>query len=136
MPYDAMLLEKRRHLERLSDDAIAYDACQTALQLGARLIVAFTVSGSTAGRVSNYRPSSPILGLTIDERIQRLLTLHWGVTPVTTARLETVDDFFAVGEREALGAGVSPGELVVLVTGVPIGVAGGTNLLRILKVPE
>ena len=64
LPYEAILSEKRQHLEPVTDDAISYDACRTALQLGASLIVAITESGSTAGRVSKYRPRSPILALT------------------------------------------------------------------------
>ena len=58
-----MIIEKRRQLLGQTDDAIAYDACQTAYQLDASLIVAFTESGSTAERVSKYRPQTHILAL-------------------------------------------------------------------------
>ena len=135
LPYDAMIVEKRRDLEPQTDDAISYDACQTAHQLDARLIVAFTESGSTAGRVSKYRPRSPILALTPSERTQRRLTLRWGVIPVTTGELRTIDDFFVIGEDQAVKvAGLQPGSLVVLVAGLPVGVPGGTNLLRVLTI--
>ena len=89
LPYDAMIVEKRRDLEPQTDDAISYDACQTAHQLDARLIVAFTESGSTAGRVSKYRPRSPILALTPSEHTQRRLTLRWSVIPVTSQKCRT-----------------------------------------------
>ena len=135
LPYERMIVEKRQQLEPKTDDAISYDACQTAQQLNASLIVAFTESGSTAGRVSKYRPVPPILALTPSELVQRRLTLRWGVTPVTVPSLRTVDDFFAMGaERARQATGVGPGSLVVLVAGLPIGVPGGTNLLRVLTV--
>ena len=136
LPYESIIVEKRRHLEPQTDDAISYDACQTAQQLNAGLIVAFTESGGTAGRVSKYRPMPPILALTPSERVQRRLTLTWGVTPVTVPRIRNVDDFFAIGEEKARqAAGIAPGSLVVLVAGLPIGVSGGTNLLRVLTIP-
>ena len=135
LPYDSMLVEKREHLESQTDDAIAYGACQTAHQLNAALIVAFTESGSTAHRVSKYRPRTPILALTPNRQTQRSLTLSWGVQPVITGAIEQVDDFF---ERAQEGAStfpdVSRGDCVVLVAGLPIGVPGGTNLLRVLTI--
>ena len=135
LPYEQMIVEKRRHLVPQTDDAISYNACQTAQQIGAGLIVAFTESGSTAGRVSRYRPMAPILALTPGDAVLRLLTLRWGVTPVTIPPIENVEDFFAIGERMAKQeAGLEPGSLVVLVAGLPIGVKGGTNLLRVLTV--
>ena len=135
LPYERMIVEKRGQLEPKTDDAISYDACQTAQQLNASLIVAFTESGSTASRVSKYRPMPPVLALTPSEHVQRRLTLRWGVTPITTPRIGNVDDFFALGEERAKEvAGLEPGSLVVLVAGLPIGVAGGTNLLRVLTV--
>jgi pyruvate kinase len=135
LPYEAMLLEKREDLEHQTDDAIAYNACQTAHQLGAALIVAFTESGSTAGRVSKYRPAAEILALTPSAETQRALTMNWGVLPVTTAPVRDLDDFFARVQEEAIKvSGVASGSLVVLVAGLPIGVPGGTNLLRVLSV--
>jgi len=129
------LLDKREDLEHQTDDAIAYNACQTAHQLGASLIVAFTESGSTAGRVSKYRPAAQILALTPSAETQRALTMSWGVLPVTTAPVRDLDDFFARVQEEAVKvSGVASGSLVILVAGLPIGVPGGTNLLQVLSV--
>ena len=74
LPYERWIVEKRGQLQPQTDDAIAYDACQTAHQLNAALIVAFTESGATAGRVSKYRPKPPILALTQTARGERRLT--------------------------------------------------------------
>ncbi|HJO81977.1 MAG TPA: pyruvate kinase, partial [SAR202 cluster bacterium] len=64
LPYESMIRDKYSDIENQTDDAISYDACQTAFQLDASLIVAFTESGSTAGRVSQFRPKAHILALT------------------------------------------------------------------------
>lgn len=134
LPYDSILIEKRPHRERLIDDAIAYDACQTAHQIHADLIIAFTESGSTANRVSKYRPEAGILALTPNVHIQRRLSLMWGVTPFVTKSPKTVDNIFIQGEEKACELGVQSGGVVVLVAGLPIGVPGGTNLLRVLTI--
>lgn len=136
IPYERILIEKREHLERKTDDAISYDACQTAKQLEASLIVAFTESGSTASRVSKYRPITPIIALTPSEATQRKLTLRWGVTPIVVPKMNTVDELFAIGESKATEvSGVESGNLAILVAGLPIGISGGTNLLRVLTLP-
>ncbi len=133
LPYERMIVEKSQHLEAKTDDAISYDACHTAQRLDASLIVAFTESGSTAGRVSKYRPRTPILALTPNRRVERCLTMRWGVTPVTVRTIQTVEGFFALAEEYARKVGgVQPGSLIVLVAGLPIGVQGSTNLLRVL----
>lgn len=137
LPYERIIREKARQLEEQTDDAISYDACRTAFQLKASLIVAFTESGSTAGRVAKYRPKPRVLALTPDVRTQRRLTLSWGVTPLTVDSVGAVDDFFILGEQYAHDvADVEPGDLIVLVAGVPIGVPGGTNLLRVMNVGD
>ncbi len=137
LPYERIIREKARQLEEQTDDAISYDACRTAFQLKASLIVAFTESGATAGRVAKYRPKPPVLALTPAARTQRRLTLRWGVTPLTVDKIGAVDDFFTLGEQYARDvAGAEQGDLVVLVAGVPIGVPGGTNLLRVMNVSD
>ena len=135
LPYEAILVEKREHMEHQTDDAIAYNSCQTAYQLNADLIVAFTESGSTAARVSKYRPRSEILALTPSLETQRRLTLIWGVTPVTTLPVKDVNDFFRIVKEESnKSPAINSDGLVVLVAGLPIGVPGGTNMLRVMSV--
>lgn len=137
LPYEAIIREKAYHLESQTDDAISYDACRTSYQLKASMIVAFTESGSTAGRLSKYRPMARILALTPGHKIQKRLTLRWGVTSVVVDKVHSVEDFFERGEEEAVKAGsLESGELVVLVAGLPIGVSGGTNLLRVMAVGQ
>ena len=135
LPYDRMLEDRREHSESKVDDAIAYNACHTAQQLGSKLIVAFTESGATAGRVSKYRPQAHIIALTSTERVQRKLLLTWGVTPFIVPSFDQIDGFFELAEQYAKEwVGLRAGQQVVLVAGLPIGVSGGTNLLRVLSV--
>ena len=135
LPYEKLILEKQIHQESKTDDVISYDACQSAHQLNAKAIIAFTESGSTAGRVSKYRPKTPILALTASEDVQRLLTIRWGVTPITTKTLSTVEDFFDEAQSKAIEVmDAKHNDKIVLVAGLPIGVAGGTNLMRVLEI--
>ncbi len=135
LPYDQILLERGRHLEHKTDELISYSACYTAYSLDARAIVAFTQSGSTAGRVSKYRPKMPILAITPDYSVCRRLLLRWGVYPVRIPEQKSIDELFATGVRLVKKMKIaSPGDLLVITGGIPIGVAGSTNLLKVEKV--
>lgn len=136
LPYESLLLEKGRQTEGASvADAISYDAVRTAFQVEANLIITFTEAGGSAGRVSKYRPKAKILALTSNEEVQRRLTLRWGVTGIPVSNVENVEDFFQAGSwyGKQVG-GVVAGDTVVLVAGVPIGISGSTNLLRVMAI--
>ena len=136
LPYEEILTAKSLQTEyQRTDDAISFAAVRIAQQLDAALIIAFTESGSSAGRVSKYRPKSPILALTPYERIRRRLTIYWGTIPVTVAPFLSGEDFFEIGEEQARKInGVRPADSVVLVAGLPMGVQGSTNLLRVMTI--
>jgi pyruvate kinase len=132
LPYARMLQDKERDLEATTFDAISYDAVHAAAQLGAKLIVAFTSSGTTARRVAKYRPSVPILAITPDRASWHRLTLSWGITPFLVAQSESIEQMAAEAKMAALSTGMArPGDRIVIVAGVPIGFPGRTNLLRI-----
>jgi pyruvate kinase len=135
LPYERRLAERAADLERQTDDAIAYAACHTSGQLGARAILAFTESGSTAWRVCKYRPRVPIVAITPSDRVQRKLALAWGVIPCSVRPVANVDELFSRGSALAKELGLArKGELVVITGGVPIGVMGTTNLLKVQEV--
>jgi pyruvate kinase len=135
LPYDKIVREKGSDLEPVTDDAIAYAACNTARQLGAAAIVAFTMSGSTARRVAKYRPGIPILAATPIPRQLRRLLLSWGVYPYEVPEPATVHDLFAEGIRLCLEAGIArKGDLIVITAGLPIAIPGTTNLLKVERV--
>ena len=135
LAYQDFLNERGGWLEQETDELISYSACYTAHSLGAVAIVAFTQSGSTARRVSKYRPEVPILAITPSEVISGRLLLHWGVYPFQIGEASTVDELFAIGARLAKDLGLAkPGDLVLITGGVPIGIAGSTNLLKVEKI--
>jgi pyruvate kinase len=135
LPYDQILIERGRHLEHKTDELISYSACHTAYSLEAKAIVAFTQSGSTAGRVSKYRPRMPILAITPDCNVCRRLLLRWGVHPIRIPEQKSIDELFATGVRLTKEMRIAKsGDLIVITGGMPIGVAGSTNLLKVEKV--
>ncbi|MFC1908367.1 pyruvate kinase [Chloroflexota bacterium] len=135
LPYEKMLTERGEWLELQTDELISYNACHTACMLDAVAIIAPTQSGSTARRISKYRPQMPILALTSDARVRNQLLLCWGVQSYQIAELSSVNEFFvkATGLVKELGL-AKPGDLVVITGGIPLGIAGSTNLLKVEEV--
>jgi pyruvate kinase len=135
LPYDQMLSERGKWLEQKTDELISYSACYTAHSLAAAAIVAFTQSGSTAGRVSKYRPRPPILAITPDAMVVGRLMLRWGVYPVEIAGASSVEELFATAKKLSKELGLAKrGDLIVVTGGIPVGVAGSTNLLKVESV--
>ena len=125
---------KPRRLAERPDvtNAISHATCTTAMDLNAAAIVAVTKSGRTVGRIAKYRPSCPIIGCATHSRVCRQLSLMWGVIPVEMQEEETADDLFdhAVKLTEDKGL-ISRGDLVVITAGVPLGLSGTTNMLKV-----
>jgi len=132
LPYEIALSEKKTWFEQRTEELISYNACVTAHSLGARAIVAFTKSGSTAGRVSRYRPRTTIVAITPDEVIYRRLILYWGVQPVQIATPSSISGLFTTASAITKELGLAkPDDLVVITGGIPLGVGSTTNLLKV-----
>jgi pyruvate kinase len=115
-----------------SSDAIAAAARQIASTIEAEAIAAFTSTGSTVLRVARERPAAPIIGLTASEHTARRLALVWGVHPVLSKEPASMTDMVAKGVRAAATEGFAVrGDEVVVVAGVPFGIPGTTNALRV-----
>lgn len=135
LPYERILLEKGEQVVAQTDDAISYAACHISQQLGAAGIIAYTSSGSTALRVSKYRPRAPILAITPNAAVVRRLMLSWGISPHLAVESASVDDVFREAAQLALKTGVAEqGQLLVITAGIPLGVPGSTNLIRVQRV--
>jgi len=135
LPYEQILSERAKWLEQKTSELISYSACHTAQSLKANALVAFTQSGSTAGRVSRYRPRMPIVAITPDVAVAKRLVLRWGVYPFQIAAASSVEELFATGTRLSKELGLAKrGDLIVITGGIPVGVAGSTNLLKVNKV--
>lgn len=113
-------------------NAISHATCTTALDLKASAIITVTQSGHTARMISRFRPACPIIATTVDPRVHRQLSLSWGVLPYLVSEASTTDEMFDAGVDKALESGlVRNGDLVVITAGVPIGVSGTTNILKV-----
>lgn len=113
-------------------NAISHATCTTAHDLGAAAIIALTYSGGTARQISRFRPNCPIIAPTLSEKARRQLNLSWGVIPVMSKVAANSDELFdsSVDDAEKMNL-VKNGDLVVITGGVPLGVAGTTNIMKV-----
>ena len=113
-------------------EAIARGACNTAREIGARYIVAFTESGRSAMTVSLARPHVPIIAFSPNAKSRRRMALYWGVIPREMPPIHDQDALVDWCSADLMASGLaSPGERVVIVYGAPIGVSGSTNAIRV-----
>ena len=113
-------------------NAISHATCTTALDLNAAAIITVTKLGGTARMVSKYRPSCPIIGGSPNEYVCRQLNLSWGVIPVKLENQEKTDDLFDHAVDSAMKKGLlKQGDLTVITAGLPLGVPGTTNLIKV-----
>lgn len=129
-------LRRRKDIDNIdTTTAISHATCTTAMDLKAAAIVTVTISGFTAGMIARYKPSCPIIACSVSPRTCRQLNLAWGVTPIWIARESTAEDLFdeAVYAAEKEGY-IKKGDKVVLTAGVPLGVSGRTNMIRVVEV--
>ena len=112
--------------------AISHATCTTAHDLNAAAIITVTKSGSTARMISKYRPETPIIGCATTEKVCRHMNLSWGVTPLLIDEMDNTDDLFRHAVDKAFSCGlVKDGDLVVITAGIPIGISGTTNMLKV-----
>ncbi|NOU96297.1 pyruvate kinase [Paenibacillus sp. LMG 31456] len=130
--YKEMLQKKAAVQKNNITEVISQAAVSSSLDLGAIAIITPTVSGFTPRMVSKYRPKAPIIAVTPDERVQRRLSLFWGVIPIKGVSVQSTDEMFESAIQSALTSGlVKPGDLAVVSAGVPVGQSGSTNLIKI-----
>ena len=113
-------------------DATAHAACLTAKDVNAAAIVTVTESGTTARLLSKYRPEQPIIACVMKEQVQRQLALSWGITPLMMPLAHSTDELIEMSTSLAKENGyLHNGELAVVTAGVPVGVSGTTNMIKI-----
>lgn len=137
LDYEQLLQKKAITAPRTVTDAISHATCTTAQDLGAAAIITSTRSGFTARMVSKYRPYAPIIAASPSEKVRRKLCLVWGVQSLGVALTTSTDEMV----KEAVDTGLAEdlikcGDLIVITAGVPAGVPGTTNLLKVHIVGE
>ena len=128
--------EANRRADIATETAIGQAACSAADVVAARAIVALTQSGATAARISQFRPGKPILAFSPKTETVNRMTLLWGVTPfLLTGRCQNESEAIEVLKKALRDDGfVRPGDRLIFTAGLPFGIPGNTNMLRIEEV--
>lgn len=126
-------------LEHISDKSVAWavgrSASWLARDLDAKAIVAYTNSGFTARSVARFRPDCPILGLTPHLETARKMNLSWGVIPGICDSFADAEEMFSSAAEMTVAMGLAKkGDRIVITSGVPLGVKGSTNLIRVYEI--
>ena len=129
-------MRKRENIDSFDvTTAISHATCTTAMDLKAAAIITVTISGFTAGMIARYKPKCAVIACSVSPKVCRQLALSWGVTPIWIARENTADDLFDEAVHAAEEAGyIKKGDKVVLTAGVPLGISGKTNMIRVVEV--
>lgn len=134
-------IDYRSRMERGHGDpsdittAISYATCSVATDLNAAAIITVTMSGFTANMIARYKPGCKIIGCAVDEQVCRQLNLLWGVNPISLKEEEDAEELFEDAVEMSKQAGfVKSGDTVVITAGVPLRIAGRTNMIRVVEV--
>lgn len=121
--------------ERDITTAISHATCTVAAEIKADGIITVSMSGYTCERISRYKPCCKIIGCTTEPMVARQMTLMWGVAPLLIRKEDSEEELFDEAVSSAKAAGlIKTGDKVVLTAGVPLGVSGNTNMLRVIEV--
>ena len=113
-------------------EAISHATVTTAHDLKAAAILTVTKGGTTARMLSKYRPDCPIIGLTTDETTCRQMNMSWGIQPGVIDEKTNTDELIDHAIEVSLNKGyLKHGDLVVVTAGVPLGMSGTTNLIKV-----
>lgn len=135
--YNARLRKRSENWENNEEitPAICHACCTTAMDLNAKAIITVTMSGFTAGMISKYQPGCMVIGCAVDDMVYRQLSLMFGVSPLLIEKEDDTEKLFQAAVQASLDAGlVSHGDTVVITAGVPLGIAGNTNMIRVIEV--
>ncbi|MBN1291913.1 MAG: pyruvate kinase [Candidatus Latescibacteria bacterium] len=133
--YGRSMIDHRLQSQPTIEDAVTAAACRAAELLKAKAIIAYTQSGSTARRISKHRPRTSILAISPSESARRRLSLFWGVRSALVKDVLDTESMVSTAEKIAVANGYAvSGDIIVITSGTPIGVAGSTNLMTVHKV--
>lgn len=129
----------KRHAEKPQTTdvtaAISHATVTVAHDIEADAIITVTISGSTAAKLASFKPARPIIACTMNEQVARQMNLYFGVSPLIIKEEDSADLLFEAAINEAKRTGyVKSGDRVVLTAGVPLGISGNTNMIRVVEV--
>lgn len=133
--YNKLLRKIHDNGDKDITEAISHATCTVASDLNASAIITVTISGFTAEKVARFKPSCPIICCSVNPRVLRQAALLWGVEPLLIEKKSTPEDLFKEALWVAEKAGkIKKGDKVVVTAGVPLGVSGNTNMIRVVEV--
>lgn len=133
--YKGRFAVRRSNPEGSIAEAIAHATVTTAHDLDASAVITVSLGGQTARLISKYRPCCPIISCTMSEVVCRQMNMSWGVIPYIIDEKNSTDELFAAAVHEAESHRlVEDGDLVVITAGVPLGVSGTTNLMKVERI--
>ncbi len=113
-------------------EAIAESTAKASEEVEASAIVSFTQSGFTARLISKHKPKVPIIAITTSHKTARKMKIYWGVIPFISKIIEDTDEMFEVAEEISIKSGfVKKGDIICISAGVPYGIPGRTNIMRL-----
>lgn len=131
--YKKVFMEEKSFIAYNVTDAVSHATCTTAADLNATCIMAVSKSGFTVREVSKFRPACPIIAFTPEEQVKRQLNIIWGCYPYMLENVTTTTfDLFKAACGEGLRLEIiEDGDIVIFVGGMPVGIAGTTNTLKV-----
>lgn len=137
MDFDEILSRKIEEVSNTITNAIGKSTCTIARDLNAKAIITATTSGYTTRSISKFRPKSLIIGATTSEKVRRQLNMEWGVKSILVDTKEISNDVIDSAIETSVNKGlVAPGDTVIITAGVPVGLAGSTNLIKVEIIGE
>lgn len=137
MDFDEILSKKIEEISNTITNAIGKSTCTIARDLNAKAIITATTSGYTTRSISKFRPKSLIIGATTSEKVRRQLNMEWGVKSILVDTKEMSNDVIDASIEISVAKGlVAPGDTVIITAGVPVGLAGSTNLIKVEIIGE
>src|SRR5574344_513690 len=137
LPYEQLARQAFDTSEHTINDAIANSIANTALLIGAKLIVNFTQTGNSTKRISKARPCCPIISVTNNRKTCLAGAWLWGVYSVLikTSMPDFIEEMEVLALKIARDLGIAPGSPIIIAGGTPTG-AGKTNFMRIVNVNQ
>ena len=115
--------------------SICYSAFQMSEDLSIKVMVVMTESGNTGNTLSSFRPRSVIIAMTPKENVYRRLSLSWGILPVKVRKFRSTDQMLDFNKKFLIDNNIiKKDDMFVMTAGVPVGVTGTTNMIKIEKV--
>jgi len=122
-------------LKKSIPEAISHAAVSLARDLQVKAFLIPTTSGSTVRMIARYRPTQPLIAITPEPGTVKALCLVWGVHPILIPSYRSTDAMVRLAQKKALASGyVKRGDLVAITAGLPLHIAGTTNLITVQKI--